>query len=64
MRAVLAIACALALAGCESAINMGGVADYDALRKTQQECAAQGGQLVLKAGGNAEYIDDYACKRK
>lgn len=64
MRRAIAIACALALAGCESAVNMGGVADYDALRKAQQECAAQGGQLVLKDGGNAQYIEDYACKRK
>ena len=64
MRAALAMLCAFALAGCESAINMGGVADYDALRKAQQECAAQGGQLVLKDRGNPEYIDDYACKRK
>jgi hypothetical protein len=64
VKAALAILLALGLAACESASNMGGVADYDALRKAQQECAAHGGTFVLKPGGDAQQIQDYACKGK
>ena len=59
----LALVFALGLAACETAANEGGVADYDALKKAQAECAAQGGTFILKPGGDAEYIQDYACKR-
>jgi len=65
--AIAFIALALAgagLAACESPSNVGGVADYDALRKATQECEAGGGRLVLKDGGDPQYIQDYACKRK
>jgi len=64
MRAALVIALMLGLCACETAANEGGVADYDALRKAQQACAAQGGTFKLKPGGDAEYIQDYACVRK
>jgi len=64
MRAALAILAFLALTACETPSNEGGVADYDALRKASQACEAQGGHLVLKSGGDAEYIEDYACERK
>ena len=64
MRAGLVAIFALGLAACETAENAGGVADYDALRKAQQACAAQGGTFALKPGGDAQYIQDYDCKRK
>ena len=64
MRAALAVALMLGLCACETAANEGGVADYDALRKAQQACAAQGGTFKLKPGGDAEYIQDYDCVRK
>jgi hypothetical protein len=64
MRAVLIAMLGLGLTACESASNAGGVADYDALRQAQQACAAQGGEFKLKPGGDAEYIQDYACVRK
>jgi hypothetical protein len=55
---------ALGLSACETSSNIGGVADYDALSKAAADCKAQGGELVLKDGGDAQYIQDYACKRK
>ena len=64
MRAALAMILMLGLCACETAANEGGVADYDALRKAQQACAAQGGTFKLKPGGDAEYIQDYDCVRK
>jgi hypothetical protein len=64
MRATLVAIFALGLCACETAANEGGVADYDALRKAEQACEAQGGQLKLKSGGDPEYIQDYACVRK
>ena len=64
MKAALAMLLALGLCACESVVNQGGVADYDALRQAQQACAAQGGTFKLKPGGDAEYIQDYACVRK
>jgi hypothetical protein len=64
MKTTLALIFALGLAACETASNEGGVADYDALRKAQQACAAAGGVFKLKPGGDAQYIQDYACERK
>ncbi len=64
MKAALAMILTLGLCACETAANEGGVADYDALRKAQQACAAQGGTFKLKPGGDAEYIQDYDCVRK
>ena len=64
MRALAAMILLLGLAACETGANIGGTADYDALARAQQDCAAHGGQLVLKDGGDAMYIQDYACKGK
>ena len=64
MRPAIAAALLLALTACETAANQGGVADYDALRKAQQACAANGGELKLKPNGDAQDIQDYACVRK
>ncbi|MDB5463743.1 MAG: hypothetical protein JWP23_2132 [Phenylobacterium sp.] len=56
---------ALGLSACEATgNNVSGTADYDSLKRAQDECAAQGGRLVLKNGGDAQYIQDYACKGK
>jgi hypothetical protein len=63
MRAALAILAALALAGCETTANEGGVANYDALRQASQQCQAQGGHLVLQKNGDPENIQDYACEK-
>ena len=64
MKPAFALILVLGLAACETAANEGGVADYDALRKAQQACAAQGGTFKLKDGGDPQYIQDYACVRK
>jgi hypothetical protein len=53
----------LGLAACETPVNDGGTADYDALKRAQAECAAQGGKLVLKDQGDNQRIDAYTCKR-
>jgi hypothetical protein len=63
MRAALILLGALALAGCETSANEGGVADYDALAKATQQCKAQGGHLVLQKNGDPENIQDYACEK-
>ncbi|MFC3069980.1 hypothetical protein [Phenylobacterium soli] len=55
---------ALGLAACASASPVGGVANYDALKKAHADCAAKGGTLVLQRNGDPEYIGDYACERK
>lgn len=54
---------ALGLAACETTEPEGGAADYDALKRAQADCAAQGGKLVLKDQGDAQRIDAYTCKR-
>jgi len=59
----LAAVALLGLAGCETTENDGGAADYDALKRAQADCAAQGGKLVLKDQGDAQRIDAYTCKR-
>jgi hypothetical protein len=65
MRAALATSLlALSLAACETTANNGGTADYDALKRAQQDCAAQGGSLVLQDQGDPQRIQAYTCKRK
>jgi hypothetical protein len=68
MRNVVAIAIlalAVGLSACEpTGNNVSGTADYDSLKRAQEDCASHGGQLVLKNGGDAQYIQDYACKGK
>jgi len=54
----------LGLGACETASTLTGSADYDSLRRAHDECSAKGGSLVLKDGGNAQWIQDYTCKRK
>jgi hypothetical protein len=54
----------LGLAACETSSTLAGAADYDSLSRATAACKAQGGELVLKDGGDAQYIQDYACKRK
>jgi len=51
-------------AACATAAPEGGVATYDALKQAHADCAAKGGTLVLKSGGDPEYIGDYGCERK
>ena len=63
MRPALAIMLLLGLAACETTAPDGGVANYDALRQAHDACAAKGGALALKDGGNPQFIQDYACKR-
>ena len=60
---VLATLMLFGLTACESGVNAGGTADYDALKRAQADCAAQGGKLVLKDQGDAQRIDAYTCKR-
>ena len=56
-------ALALGLAACETASTLTGSADYDSLSRATAECTAQGGKLVLKDQGDAQHIQDYACKK-
>ena len=63
MRTALAIMLVLGLAACASE-REGGIANYDGLKQAQEKCAAQGGKLMLKDGGNSEWLQDYSCKGK
>jgi hypothetical protein len=63
--AVLIVAAGLALSACETTgNNVSGTADYDSLKRATDDCKAKGGDFVLKAEGNAMYIQDYVCKVK
>jgi hypothetical protein len=64
MRTGIAMMLAMGLAACETGSPDGGVATYDALRMAHDKCTADGGTLTLKDGGDSQYIQDYACKRK
>lgn len=56
---------ALGLGACETTgNNVSGTADYDSLKRATDECKASGGKLVLKDGGDEQYIQDYVCKVK
>jgi hypothetical protein len=63
MRGIVASLLALGLVACASAMPTGGVATYDDLRRAQEACAAKGGKLTLKRGGDSQYLEDYACER-
>ncbi len=64
-RAFAALLVGLALSACVGGAGPeGGVANYDALSQAQAACSAKGGKLVLKNGGDPEYIGDYACEGK
>jgi hypothetical protein len=54
---------ALSLAACATE-REGGIANYDGLKQAQEKCAAQGGKLMLKPGGNSQWLEDYSCKGK
>jgi hypothetical protein len=57
------IVLALGLGACETSSTLTGSADYDSLRRATADCQATGGRLTLKDGGDAQYIQDYACKK-
>jgi hypothetical protein len=63
MRAAIAMTLVLGLAACATE-REGGIANYDGLKQAQEKCAAQGGKLTLKNGGNSEWLEDYSCKGK
>jgi hypothetical protein len=63
MRVAIALAMALSLAACATE-REGGIANYDGLKQAQEKCAAQGGKLMLKPGGNSQWLEDYSCKGK
>jgi hypothetical protein len=64
MRILAAILLASTVGACAAAQRDGGLATYDALQAAQQDCAAKGGTLKLKSGGNSRYVEDFACERK
>jgi hypothetical protein len=64
MRPAFALVLALALAGCAETAREGGIANYDGLKQAQEACAAKGGKLMLKDGGNSQWLEDYSCKGK
>jgi hypothetical protein len=64
MRSLVALALMLGLTACASPAREGGIANYDGLKQAQEKCAAQGGKLALKDGGNSEWLQDYTCKGK
>ena len=62
--AMLIIAATLGLGACETTgNNVSGTADYDSLKRATEDCKGSGGKLTLKDGGDAQYIQDYACKK-
>ena len=63
MRTAIAMMLVLGLAACATE-REGGIANYDGLKQAQEKCAAQGGKLTLKEGGNSEWLQDYSCKGK
>ena len=63
MRAGLALILALGVAACATE-REGGIANYDALKQAQEACTAKGGKLMLKDGGNSQWLEDYSCKGK
>ena len=52
------------LAACAVGGPQGGYANYDALARMQQDCAAKGGTLKLKPEADPQWVDGYACERK
>jgi hypothetical protein len=64
MKRILATVLVLGLAACASSSREGGIANYDGLKQAQEKCAAEGGKLTLKDGGNSEWLQDYSCKGK
>ena len=60
---ILLLAPMLALAACASSSAYGNYANYDTLKQAQDACAAKGGTMVLRAQGDPQSIDAYACKR-
>jgi hypothetical protein len=65
MRTLAAILLALSAVACASGPTPdGGIATYDALKATQEHCAAKGETMKLKTEGNPARIDAYACERK
>ena len=63
MRTALAMMLALGLTACATE-REGGIANYDGLKQAQDKCAAEGGKLALKDGGNPHWLEDYSCKGK
>ena len=39
------------------------ITSYDSLKRAQDACAASGGALTLRAGGDPQNVADFACKR-
>ena len=64
MRAAVILIALAGLAGCASSAREGGIANYDGLKQAQEACAAKGGKLMLKDGGNSQWLEDYSCKGK
>ena len=61
---LIAILVALGTAACaDGPAPDGGIANYDALKLAQTDCAARGGKLVLKTDGDPQSIDAWTCKR-
>ena len=63
MKTAIAAILLLGLAGCATE-REGGIANYDGLKAAQEKCAAAGGTLMLKSGGNSQWLEDYSCKGK
>jgi len=63
MRLIPTLVLALGLVACATE-REGGIANYDGLRQAQEKCAAGGGKLTLKDGGNSQWLQDYSCKGK
>ena len=63
MRAALILVALMGMTACVSS-REGGIANYDGLKQAQEACAAKGGKLKLKDGGNSQWLEDYSCKGK
>jgi hypothetical protein len=63
MRVALSAMVLLALGACTTASPDGGIMSYDTLQRLQTECAAKGGKLTQRRGGDFQDLGNYACER-
>jgi hypothetical protein len=63
MKTALAATLALALCACTTASPDGGIMSYDTLQRLQADCAAKGGKLTQRRGGDFQDLGNYACER-
>ena len=65
MKTLAALALLLSLSACADGPGAtGDVATYDVLKAARDDCAAKGGELILKKDGLARKLSAYDCIHK